>query len=118
MIPYPTDMLGRPLNVGDVIAYAQRQGNSSTQTIRKITKIAFTEPNPMGYKPVSVECDQAHAKAVRIHSAPLKTGYISHYASDGQPMWHVQTFDVQFSKVGPAIGVLENIVKLEPISGP
>lgn len=82
----PTDILGRPIAEGDVVAWAVTQGRSAELAICVIEKINFTRKNLAGgaqWRNTYIKCEQWQADRYTLRLRPLeRTGYCTFRTRD------------------------------------
>ena len=100
----PTDRAGRPLNVGDQIAFATRVGNSAEQSIREVVELRPVREDPMypNHRGARFKkCEPHQAEHIQVHTRVLHDW--SQRYSWGRPADKVTKIEN-----------LDNTVKLEP----
>jgi hypothetical protein len=97
----PTDLLDRPIAVGDIVAWGTTYGKSPAVAVCRIEKIRFFyKPDPWG---PTIECDQAAALDYQLVVKLIKTTGSEGYGSGPR-------------KSLRNIKLVKNVVKLEPMS--
>jgi len=112
----PTDLLDRPIAVGDVVAWGTTWGRSPALCIARIEKIRFIKKARYGG---NEEVPQAQADSYQLSLRPLK--------STGDVTWYLKTtgelyYRHKHGKLPPEeleaktkiVHHVKNVVKLEP----
>lgn len=102
----PSDLLGRPIAEGDMVAWAHTYGRSPAMGVMRIKRINFTceVDCATGYGKKRVACDQRDADKYTLRLVPVKsTGWVT-----GEPSsWRA----METTALLPM-----NVVKLEPFT--
>ena len=115
----PSDLLGRPVAVGDVVAWGTTAGKSAALCIAQIAKIRFTREVKTGTYPTRrKECPQSEAEAYTLSLRALKsTGYVTRVNKlTGEERWgSLREGDnpAEFETKLKSIQHVKNIVKLD-----
>lgn len=116
----PTDLLGRSIAEGDIVAWGTTYGRSPAIAVCRIEKIRFIRKAPPGnWRVVNEECRQDQAEDYQLSLAVLKsTGSVSfpekyhpngYIDADGNTKYFEQTSDKPKLK---NIKLVKNIVKI------
>jgi hypothetical protein len=114
----PSDLLGQPIAVGDVVAWGTVWGRSPALCVARIEKIRFVTKNGDKFDK-NVECSQQAAEDYQLVLRPIKsTGDVTWIDSLGEKSW-VRQEDVdanpdRYEAKTKTIHHVKNIVKLDP----
>lgn len=121
----PTDLLGRPIKVDDIVAWGITRGTSGAGIcVARIDKIRFIRPAPPGnWRVVNVECPQHLAEDYTLRVQPLvSTGHITYkHKFGGKDEWRyndaVKANPNEYETKPVTVKLVKNIVLLEPYDG-
>lgn len=110
----PTDLLDRPIAVGDIVAWGTTYGRSPAVCVARIDDIVFAfQPQPYGDW---IKCSQAQAQKYTLRLKPLKsTGSVTTQEFVKTPSGWEYVPIPGGAKV-KTVHLVKNIVKLEPIN--
>lgn len=114
----PTDLLDRPIAVGDIVAWGTTYGRSPALCVGRLEKIRFVTRHGKGYGPAQ-ECPQAQAEDYTLRVRPIKsTGLVSATDKLGDNSWpsaqDILADPDRYEIKVKTIKLVKNIVKLEP----
>lgn len=125
---HPSDILGRPIAEGDIVAWGTNYGRSAALSISKITKIRFTKRENSKNK----EVPQFMAEDYQLYLQPIKTTggspdmknkhsgatasqwTVERWVKEGELDWQgnlVTADDWEYKSV--RVSLVKNIIKLE-----
>lgn len=116
----PTDLLGRPIAPGDMVAWGTTYGRSPAVCVAQIERINFTQKVPGEYGKY-VKCDRSVADRYTLTLQPLKsTGHVNdtEYVSGGfiDENGNTSYFRRMAKPKLKTVQIVKNVVKLEPIN--
>jgi hypothetical protein len=115
----PTDLLGRPIDVGDIVAWGTTYGRSAALAVCVIEKIRFIRKEIGRVYDKNIECDQSIAEDYQLVLRPIKsTGGTTWIKPDGEEYREYRDGPVMppGTKAKPkTVHLVKNVVKLEPI---
>lgn len=114
----PSDLLGRPITEGDVVAWGTTWGQSAALCIAVIDKIKFTKEVPSGaYSTKRKECPPHEAEKYTLRLRPLKTTGDVTWVNKltGETRWSIHDGDNPDNYVAKVkiVQHVKNVVKLD-----
>lgn len=115
----PTDLLGRPIKAGDIVAWGTTYGRSAALCVAEIERIRFVHKPSGNSWDKNVECDQAIADDYQLVLRPIKsTGSVTLIKPDGGE--YREWVDGPTPPPGTrgkakTVQLVKNVVKLEPM---
>jgi hypothetical protein len=108
----PTDLLGRPIHEGNIVAWGTTFGKSAALCIAVIEQIRFTREDPTSSWKPPIVCEQKDATDYKLRLVPIKsTGWTTETEWDPVEKKHVPLPKPK-SKL---ITHVKNVVLLEPM---
>jgi hypothetical protein len=115
----PTDLLGRPLAAGDIVAWGTTWGRSAALCVAEVEKIRFIAKDPGSWSGHNVEVPQHLAEDYQLILRPIKsTGSVTLIKPDGEE--YLEYRDGPTPPPGTKgkaknVKLVKNVVKLEPM---
>lgn len=116
----PSDLLGRPIKPGDIVAWATTIGKSPAMAVARIDSIRWTRQDP--FKRKNVECPQLVAEDYQLRLSLIKTtrlgqSIVNRVTGETRWGWDRLTDDDcrdEWAVKPSLIKLVKNVVKLEP----